>query len=122
MGMMCPSCKMGAIGMGQGFWRCRICGMPYRIEPEEYEGSPFAHETNGGRPILQVYQDFNYGLSVVTTNDFGEYVYGRSYNPATGIWIGGDYRHTTEELGAFIEGRLLFDYIGWGHIGRGGSI
>ena len=119
MSDVCPSCKMGSLAMGQGFMVCRNCGMSYRMDHGDILSAPFGEYTSDGKRILQVYGDFVYGVSVVTTNDFGEYVYGRGYNPETGLWVGGDYRYTPEELGDFIEGRLLIDNVGWGHIGEG---
>ena len=121
----CPMCR-APVSMSSatyGFMKCASCGGKYRMPPEVYSGMRYAEATADGKPILQVYDDLGYGVSVITTNNYGEYVYGKSYDPSTGIWGSGVYKYQMNELADSIYGRLLIDNIGLGDIRKvGGTV
>ena len=121
----CPVCR-APVSMSRttyGFMVCDSCGSKYRMPAELYSTMPYADRCWNGREILQVYDDLGYGVSVITTNEFGEYVYGKGYDPNNGRWGGGVYKYNINELADAIIGPLMIDNVGLGDIRKvGGTI
>ena len=121
----CPMCR-APISMCKstfGFMKCGSCDGTFRMPAEVYSAMRYSDCTKDGNPIMQVYNDMGYGISVITTNNFGEYVYGKGYDPSTGIWGSGVYRFQLNQLADSIDGRLLIDNIGLGDLRKvGGTV
>ena len=77
--------------------------------------SRFTLKNRDGFRILQIYELFG-TFNVVATNDYGEYVWGRDYDPAKGYWSGGDYSNNLNDIRKSISGRLAVDNIGVGDL------
>ena len=90
-----------------------------RPEPSEYASAPYAQRTSGGHRILKVYYDSwesrwydrpVYDV-VATRQDLGGLIWGRDYDPMSGLWSGGDYHQTEEQIDNHASGhRLIASY------------
>ena len=97
-----------------------------RPEPSEYASAPYAQRTSGGHRILKVYYDAwesrwydrpVYDV-VATRQDLGGLIWGRDYDPMSGLWSGGDYHQTEEQISDHAAGhRLIASY----NVSRGAS-
>ena len=90
-----------------------------RPDPSEYASAPYAQRTSGGHRILKVYYDAwesrwydrpVYDV-VATRQDLGGLIWGRDYDPMSGLWSGGDYHQTEEQITNHASGhRLIASY------------
>ena len=94
-----------------------------RPEPSEYEGAPYARRSVGGHTILKVYYDRGeskfmgrpvYDV-VARRDDIPGLIWGRDYDPNSGLWNGGDYDQTVEKVETHAMGHELiasYNFIG----------
>ena len=88
-----------------------------RPEPSEYGSSPYAKETFNGFKIKEVYYDVwesSYGsrtvYDVVAVNG-RQLIWGKDYDPMSGLWLNGYYNQTPAQIKAHAEGhRLIASY------------
>lgn len=88
-----------------------------RPEPSEYGSSPYAKETFNGFKIKEVYFDIwesSYGprtvYDVVAVNG-RQLIWGKDYDPMSGLWLNGYYDQTPAQIKAHAEGhRLIASY------------
>ena len=90
-----------------------------RPKPEDYASAPYAMRSSGGHTILRVYYDGwesrmkdrpVYDV-VATRQDIGGLIWGRDYDPMSGLWSGGDYDQTEAQIEDHAWGhRLIATY------------
>lgn len=90
-----------------------------RPAPEQYASAPYAMRSSGGHTILRVYYDGwesrmrdrpVYDV-VATRQDIGGLIWGRDYDPMSGLWSGGDYDQTEAQIEDHAWGhRLIASY------------
>lgn len=88
-----------------------------RPEPSEYGSSPYAKETFNGFKIKEVYYDIwesSYGprtvYDVVAVKG-RQLIWGKDYDPMSGLWLNGYYDQTPAQIKAHAEGhRLIASY------------
>ena len=97
-------------------------GIP-RPKPSEYENAPYARRSINGHTILKVYYDRGeskfmgrpvYDV-VARRDDIGGLIWGRDYDPNSGLWSGGDYDQTMEKIDVHAYGHDLiasYNFIG----------
>ena len=114
----CPYCRAGIAGCDfmYGNMKCRSCGGRFTTPLDVFSAQKFSEATVNGLPILQVYDDPSDGLSVISLNNQGEYVYGRGYNPHTGLWMAGTYAPSITMLASKVCGPLVLDNARLGDI------
>ena len=94
-----------------------------RPEPSEYEDAPYARRSVGGHTILKVYYDRGeskfmgrpvYDV-VARRDDTPGLIWGRDYDPNSGLWNGGDYDQTVKKVETHAMGHELiasYNFIG----------
>lgn len=114
----CVYCRAGirSCSFGPGRMQCSSCGGKFDTPMDLYSAQRYAETASDGSHILQVYDDPTYGVSVVAVNGYGEYVYGRGYNPSIGLWVGGTYEPSLTALAKHVAGPLVLDNAGVGDI------
>jgi len=85
----------------------------YRPEPSKYDSSPYADKTARGFKIKEVYLDIYgspYGsrvvYDVVAVNGH-QLIWGKDYDPISGMWLNGYYDQTPEQIKALAQGHTL---------------
>lgn len=90
-----------------------------RPNPDQYRDAPYASRTVGGHTILKVfydpwesrYMDRPVYDVVARRDDIPGLIWGKDYDPNSGLWNGGDYDQTIEKVERHAEGhRLVASY------------
>lgn len=71
------------------------------MAPPSYNSKPsYTKETINGIPILKIYRGYSGELYAVAWMGSGSsgLIWGRRYNPETGMWQGGDYNLTSKQI------------------------
>ena len=96
-----------------------VNGVSGRPEPRDYAKARFAGRTSAGHSIVRVYYDPWESETmdrpvydvVAWRQDIPGLIWGKDYDPVSGIWQGGDYYLTRERLDDHVRGhRLIQEY------------